>query len=53
MISDEEYLESLLKAKKSKGLLTPYRLLTVDNFVYMPMAKNLRTLVSSSDVLHS
>lgn len=53
MIGDEELMEWLAKAKTSKLLLTPYRLLTVDNFVYLPTEKNLRALVSSSDVLHS
>jgi heme/copper-type cytochrome/quinol oxidase subunit 2 len=53
MLSDEELLELLNKKKKGESVITPYRLLTVDNFIYLPIQKNIRLLISSSDVLHS
>jgi heme/copper-type cytochrome/quinol oxidase subunit 2 len=53
MLSDEELGELLEKKKKKESVITPYRLLTVDNFVYLPIQKNIRVLVSSTDVLHS
>lgn len=53
MLSDDEIKELLEKKKESRSVITPYRLLTVDNFLYVPTEKNLRVLISSSDVLHS
>lgn len=53
MLSDEELGELLQKKKQRKSIITPYRLLTVDNFIYLPIQKNIRVLVSSTDVLHS
>lgn len=53
MLSDEELGDLLNKKKKRETVITPYRLLTVDNFLYLPIQKNIRVLISSSDVLHS
>lgn len=53
MLSDEELGELLEKKKRKESPITPYRLLTVDRFIYLPIQKNIRVLVSSADVLHS
>jgi heme/copper-type cytochrome/quinol oxidase subunit 2 len=53
MLSDEELVELLAKKKNKETVITPVRLLTVDNFIYIPTKKNIRVLISSSDVLHS
>jgi len=51
MLSEEEVLEY---NKTEEGKVTPkYRLLSVDNALNLPVEKVLRTLVTSTDVLHS
>lgn len=47
MLSDDELVEKL------KGKEKVYRLLTVDNHLFVPTEMNVRTMVTSSDVLHS
>jgi heme/copper-type cytochrome/quinol oxidase subunit 2 len=50
MLADDEVIE-LINSGNAK--VPAYRLLSVDNYLYLPTNLPLRALVSSSDVLHS
>jgi heme/copper-type cytochrome/quinol oxidase subunit 2 len=49
MISKQDVLALNLQKKKQVA----YNLLSVDHYLYLPVEKPIRALISSSDVIHS
>jgi heme/copper-type cytochrome/quinol oxidase subunit 2 len=45
--------EDVLEINKNKKDQEAFNLLSVDHYLYLPVEKPLRALISSSDVLHS